>query len=239
MLAGIDEIFSSSLLRMSDTPIEVATKADWSELLSNQILVLVSTLVLFLCVKDFFRIGRALLYSVTHARGCKDIEHNGSLAQMRDRLALALILPLSLVLNRYSLAQPHFTANIPQLWSAPATVCVVLGYLLLRLLSHAPSYSPRFAERDDTLAAYHCPRNYFILCTLTVLAVTFALSVFGIAEPIISATIIYIIAFFYILAFLRVGLILSQFCKGLTTICYLCGLELLPTAIWVTIIMIL
>ena len=111
----------------------------------------------------------------------------------------------------------------------PATVGVFLAYLLLRTVCSALIRPPRLSGTAAD-AVRRSPWNYFILLTLLMLLTVGLLYIFRPSDTVVRITLYAETALFFLLSLLRSGQILASGFSGLTTILYLCGLELLPAA---------
>ena len=94
-----------------------------------------------------------------------------------------------------------------------------------------PEYEP---DRSKTFtAANRSFYNYLILLFLIVFPIGAAFKVLIGNEYVTRTVILYITAFTYLFHIIRRGQIFASVCNPFTTFLYLCGLELLPTAVLV------
>ena len=171
-----------------------------------------------------------LLYCFSRPRASVSLEYNTSVVRMRNTAALISILPFCLLADRFGLFRPELWSAVPEEWSAPATVGVFLAYLLLRTVCSALIRPPRLSGTAAD-AVRRSPWNYFILLTLLMLLTVGLLYIFRPSDTVVRITLYAETALFFLLSLLRSGQILASVFSGLTTILYLCGLELLPAAV--------
>lgn len=224
------DIFIQGRLEMSAVPIpEAAGAAAWGDLTVNRVLVVAAVLVAVACLRDLFKLLPELLYCFSRPRASISLEYNSSVVRMRNTAALFSVLPFSLIADRYGLFRPEFWERIPEGWSAPAMMAVVFAYLLLRLLAFALIRPPKL-NGTTADAVRRSPWSYFTLLTMLMLLSVGALSVFGADDGVVKTLMYCEAGLFFLLSLLRSGQILASVFSGLTTILYLCGLELLPAA---------
>ncbi len=222
------DIFRQGILEMSTSPVAAPDKAAaWGDLLTNRIAVGVSVMFMLLLLKDMIRLAPSLLFSLDRARGSVSLEHNVSLARMRNSVALAFVLPFSLLLDRFEVYSPDFWTAVPPMWSAAATLGIVLSYALLRVVMHVFIRPKRLGQTART-SCRKCAYDFFIAMTVFTLAGVGALTLTGVGDEIIRMVILLIITSFFLFFLLREGQILNSTCSHFSTFLYLCGLEIPP-----------
>lgn len=224
------DIFIQGKLEMSAVPVQEATQAMlWDDFLLNRVLVVAAVLIGIAGLRDLLRLLPELLYCFSRPRASVSLEYNTSVVRMRNTAALISILPFCLLADRFGLFRPELWSAVPEEWSAPATVGVFLAYLLLRTVCSALIRPPRLSGTAAD-AVRRSPWNYFILLTLLMLLTVGLLYIFRPSDTVVRITLYAETALFFLLSLLRSGQILASGFSGLTTILYLCGLELLPAA---------
>ena len=224
------DIFIQGKLEMSAVPVQEAAQTMlWNDFLLNRVLVVAAVLIGIAGLRDLLRLLPELLYCFSRPRASVSLEYNTSVVRMRNTAALISILPFCLLADRFGLFRPELWSAVPEEWSAPATVGVFLAYLLLRTVCSALIRPPRLSGTAAD-AVRRSPWNYFILLTLLMLLTVGLLYIFRPSDTVVRITLYAEIALFFLLSLLRSGQILASGFSGLTTILYLCGLELLPAA---------
>lgn len=224
------DIFIQGKLEMSAVPVQEAAQAMlWDDFLLNRVLVVATVLIGIAGLRDLLRLLPELLYCFSRPRASVSLEYNTSVVRMRNTAALISILPFCLLADRFGLFRPELWSAVPEEWSAPATVGVFLAYLLLRTVCSALIRPPRLSGTAAD-AVRRSPWNYFILLTLLMLLTVGLLYIFRPSDTVVRITFYAETALFFLLSLLRSGQILASGFSGLTTILYLCGLELLPAA---------
>lgn len=224
------DIFIQGKLEMSAVPVQEAAQTMlWNDFLLNRVLVVAAVLIGIAGLRDLLRLLPELLYCFSRPRASVSLEYNTSVVRMRNTAALISILPFCLLADRFGLFRPELWSAVPEEWSAPATVGVFLAYLLLRTVCSALIRLPRLSGTAAD-AVRRSPWNYFILLTLLMLLTVGLLYIFRPSDTVVRITLYAETALFFLLSLLRSGQILASGFSGLTTILYLCGLELLPAA---------
>lgn len=224
------DIFIQGKLEMSAVPVQEAAQTMlWNDFLLNRVLVVAAVLIGIAGLRDLLRLLPELLYCFSRPRASVSLEYNTSVVRMRNTAALISILPFCLLADRFGLFRPELWSAVPEEWSAPATVGVFLAYLLLRTVCSALIRPPRLSGTAAD-AVRRSPWNYFILLTLLMLLTAGLLYIFRPSDTVVRITLYAETAMFFLLSLLRSGQILASGFSGLTTILYLCGLELLPAA---------
>lgn len=224
------DIFIQGKLEMSAVPVQEAAQSMlWNDFLLNRVLVVAAVLIGIAGLRDLLRLLPELLYCFSRPRASVSLEYNTSVVRMRNTAALISILPFCLLADRFGLFRPELWSAVPEEWSAPATVGVFLAYLLLRTVCSALIRPPRLSGTAAD-AVRRSPWNYFILLTLLMLLTVGLLYIFRPSDTVVRITLYAETALFFLLSLLRSGQILASGFSGLTTILYLCGLELLPAA---------
>ena len=226
----VQDIFIQGRLEMSAVPLpEGAAEILWRDTDINRLLTVIAVLIGIAGIRELFRLMPALAFTFSRTRATVSLEYNTSMVRTRNSAALACILPFCLVADRFGLLRPEIWSAVPAEWSVAATAGVMLAYLLLRSMCAAAIRLPRMDSLSEA-AVHRAPWNYFILLTILMLATAGILPAAG-ADDRLTRLVLYVeAALLYLLSLVRTGQILAGSFSGLSTILYLCGLELLPTA---------
>lgn len=210
-------------------PQDVAGTFVWSECNVNIVLVLVSVVLVLLCLKDFVRLMPTLFSCLFRTRPNIELEHHFHTSRERNICALAFLIPFALTVDRFRLYHPSFFDRIPPEWSAAAVLGAAAAFLILRYLFYP--LRPYQLHGDESKAAH-----FFLFTCFTLLVPVMLLSVGGMLisgaqDSAVRSVLIAETAIFYFISIIRTGRFLALQCSGLTTILYLCALEIIPAAI--------
>ena len=196
------------------------------------LLVVISTVLGILVLKRFLQLLPYMAQSYFHARGNFAIENSIRVRQDRNLVALVLIVPVVLVVNRFDLYNPAFVQEMSPNLHLLSVAGVLSGYVLLRQLMYVWSRPQR--QRGDSYSQAHwLGYTYFVFLALLLL-VTAGILVLVKAPFSLSRLILWLETGLVFLVFLfRFTQILSLSCNPLRTFLYLCGLEILPASLLV------
>lgn len=228
MLDG--ELFRQGRLEMSTAPLpEFQTPAEWNDLLSNKIAIVLSVVLVLIYLKDIIRLIPPLLYALDRKRGGESLEYNVSAARMRNTVALIYTLPFCLIADYCGAYRPGFWSMVPPEWSGAATLGVMLAYFMLRRLCYA-AIRPGKMSAESLATLKHSLYNYFIVLVSVAVPTIGILPLFSVREDIISTVFLALTGLAFAFATVRAWQILKSRRSPLSTILYLCGLEILPAA---------
>lgn len=232
----VGELFRGGTLDMSAEPWPaLAAGAAWTDFLTNRILACLAIFLLLINLLDLFRIVPHLLYSYDRPHGASALEHNMGLARSRNLTSLCYLLPLCLVADRFALVRPHFFDAIPPQWTALATIGLLLGFLLVRASCHLLFRSRRMSgEEVSTLR--HNIGNYIILLAVLMLTTVGLCAAFRIPDGIVRSILLWETAAVWLFFMVRSVQLLAAHVSGFSIFLYLCGLELFPAALLVTVV---
>ena len=161
-----------------------------------------------------------------------NLEASVKLSLDRDALALAMIIPFCIVSFRYRLYSPGFLEGM----SDNAVLGVYFGvfatFLLLRSLM-TWLFRPQKMPKKTYVAADKSSRSFFIVYTLTLLAMGAVFSVADLQDALSRNAMLWVSAFIYLLFLIRKTQIFSTSCSVFAGFLYLCALEMIPTGILV------
>ena len=228
--AGIEEAFRSGQLLLEKVPSAPSEAAEGTPL-AVMILVGVSVVAAILLLKRFLSIIPLLADSVFRARGSASLENSVRSSHDRNLIAQVLVIPMVLITYRYRLYDAAFLRDLPSNWRVLAIGGVIGAWLLLRLIMYF-WLKPR-RRYDFYQLARRSGFTYWILLSLLVLLSAGILALFRIPDASIRLVLYIEILTVYLVFLLRRAQILSISCNPLRTFLYLCGLEILPSAVLV------
>ena len=226
-----DDPFKSGQLLLPDTPPEAVAAAGEGLSLAASILVAVSVLLFLLALRSFLSVLPYLADNILRARGSAALENSVRVSRDRNLVAAVFLIPAILLIYRYRLFDiAYFDTLSPDLRLA-AVAGVFIGYLLIRFLLYR-WLRPR-RRYDDYQMAYRAGYTFFILLMMLALTTVGICYVLRLPDETVKTLLLVESGVMYLLYLVRRGQILSMSCNSLTTFSYLCGLELLPTALMV------
>lgn len=226
----LQDVFKSGRLLLPDTPPDAPAPVEEVPL-TGTLLVVASILLFLLILRSFLTVLPYLRDTVLRARGSAALENSVKVSRDRNLVAAVFLLPAVLLIYRYRLYDPSFLQGVGPDIRLLVIAGVFFGYLLLRyLLSRWARPRRRY---DDYQMAYRAGYTFFILLMMLALATVGILYLAGVDDLIINRFLLIESGVIYLIYLLRRGQILSLSCNPLTTFLYLCGLELLPTALLV------
>ena len=226
-----DDPFKSGQLLLPDTPPEAVAAAGEGLSLAASILVAVSVLLFLLALRSFLSVLPYLADNILRARGSAALENSVRVSRDRNLVAAVFLIPAILLIYRYRLFDIAYFDTLSSDLRLAAVAGVFIGYLLIRFLLYR-WLRPR-RRYDDYQMAYRAGYTFFILLMMLALATVGICYVLGLPDATIKTLLLVESGVMYLLYLFRRGQILSMSCNSLTTFSYLCGLELLPTALLV------
>lgn len=227
----IDGAFVRSTLEMPDQMPETAVRAlSWTGTPLNWILVTVSVALMLMILTETIRVFPAMAGCLWRWRFCISFEHSLSLANPRNTFAAVMIIPFCLLADRFALYDPSFLHGISPNVSSAVIIGIFLVYLIIRFICFRIANLRRM--HGDELAAVHKTLyTCFAICTLLLIATSsIALSTKTAGSTL--RTVLYVeMGVFFLNAILKEGQILGSRYGVLSTILYLCALEILPAAL--------
>ena len=227
----VDDPFKSGQLVLPDTPPEMVGAAGEGLSLAASILVAVSVLQFLVALRSFLNVLPYLADNILRARGSAALENSVRVSRDRNLVAAVFIIPAILLIYRYRLFDIAYFETLSPDMRLLAVAGVFIGYLLLRYLLYR-WLRPR-RRYDDYQMAYRAGFTFFILLMMLALATVGICYVLGLSDLTVKTFLLVETGVTYLIYLFRRGQILSISCNSLTTFSYLCGLELLPTALLV------
>lgn len=225
-----DDLFRQGRLEMPSSPLpEISSTADWNNLLTNRIAIVLAVALVLIYLKDIIRLVPPLLYALDRKRGSESLEYNVSTARIRNTVALVYTLPFCLAADRCGIYRPGFWNMIPPEWSSAALLAIMLAYFLLRASCYTV-FRPKKMSTEVFATLRHSLYNYFIALVSIAVPVIGILPQFGVADTSVRTVFEVLTGLVFIFALARAWQILKNRRSALSTILYLCGLEILPAA---------
>ena len=197
-----------------------------------KLLVFFSFLTVLLLLRRLVNIMPSLMACLIRGKESLNLEASVKLSLDRDALALAMIIPFCIVSFRYRLYSPGFLEGM----SDNAVLGVYFGvfatFLLLRSLM-TWLFRPQKMPKKTYVAADKSSRSFFIVYTLTLLAMGAVFSVADLQDALSRNAMLWVSAFIYLLFLIRKTQIFSTSCSVFAGFLYLCALEMIPTGILV------
>ena len=227
----LEEPFRSGRLLLPDTPPQAVEAAGEGLSLVASVLVAVSVLLFLLALRSFLNVLPYLADNIFRARGSAALENSVRVSRDRNLVATVSLVPAILLIFRYRLFDiALFDALSPDM-RLLAVAGVFLAYLLVRFLLYR-WLRPR-RRYDNYQMAYRAGYTFFILLMMLALVTVGVCYVLRLPDLTVKTLLLVETGVMYLLYLFRRGQILSMSCNSLTTFSYLCGLELLPTALLV------
>lgn len=227
----LEEPFRSGRLLLPDTPPQAVEAAGEGLSLVASLLVAVSVLLFLLALRSFLNVLPYLADNIFRARGSAALENSVRVSRDRNLVATVFLVPAILLIFRYRLFDIAFFDALSPDMRLLAVAGVFLAYLLVRFLLYR-WLRPR-RRYDNYQMAYRAGYTFFILLMMLALVTVGVCYVLRLPDLTVKTLLLVETGVMYLLYLFRRGQILSTSCNTLTTFLYLCGLELLPTALLV------
>ena len=230
MLLDMDGAFKAGKLLLPTEPAAAAAEAGPTPVVAT-VLIIISVLLGLLFLSNFLNVFPYLLDNFTRARGSAALEGSVRVSRDRNIIALILIIPFILLVNRYRIYDPDFLAGRPDDIRMLIITGIFLCYLLLRRVLWFILQPHRYS--DNYPMARKVAYTFFILAGLVVLPTVGILSLFGVNDLTVRTVILAETGFLYLVFLVRKSQILSVVCGPFQVFLYLCALEVLPTGLLV------
>ena len=225
------EPFQTGRLLLPDTPPDAVEAAGDGLSMAASLLVAVSVLLFLLALRSFLNVLPYLADNIFRARGSAALENSVRVSRDRNLVAAVFVIPAILLIYRYRLFDIAWFDTLSPDMRLAAVAGVFVVYLFIRFLLYR-WFRPR-RRYDDYQMAYRAGYTFFILLMMLALLTVGICYVLHLSDLTIKTLLLAEAGVMYLLYLFRRGQILSMSCNSLTTFLYLCGLELLPTALLV------
>ncbi len=195
-------------------------------------MTVLAAIVFILTLRKFISIFPTLIGCLLRWKEARHMEYSVKLSEDQDFIFMAAILPFCITANAYSIYSPDFISGINDSRRLLVIIGVTLLYTLLRWIV-AKIFRNRKFDRNTSRATYKLFYSYFIIATIIMVATSGILGLGGVSAEITRMIMLYEILAVYLIFIVRKSQIFSHSCSVLTTILYLCALEILPTGLLV------
>lgn len=231
LMKTIDEAFRQGVLLLPTEPAPPVEAGDGIPFLATA-MVIVFTFLVILLLDNILNVLPYLLNNLWRSRAAAELEGNVRRSRDRNIIAMMLVIPFTYILDRFGLFNPPFLQEISGDIHFLLVFAVFLAYVFLRLVLYFLLFPGR-RRPDSYQMARKASYTFFILMNLLVLPSAWILSLSKAPAEVIQGVLIGEIALVYLVHILRKAQILVQSCNPLSVFLYLCGLELLPTGLYV------
>lgn len=224
-------IFKEGFLEMSTSPLQQAAESSlWGDCISNRVLAVLSILAFFLLFADFLRMIPSLMDCLGRYRANITLEHSVSKARSRNYIAMVVLVPFCLIVDKTEMFRPSFWERIPEFWSIFVTIGFISAYFILRTVLYL-LVRPKGFNSEELVAVRHSLYNYFILASVLLIISLLLMFVFKVGPGAVRNVLSLELLLVCLIAFIRIGQFFGSHCKGFSTFLYLCALEFLPLGI--------
>ena len=231
LTATIDEAFRQGVLHLATEPAPPVETGGSIPFLATA-MVIVFTLLSILLLDNVLNVLPYLLNNLMRSKAAIELEGNVRRSRDRNIIAMMLVIPFTYILDRFGVFNPPFLRDIGGDIHFLLVSAVFLAYLFLRLVLYFLLF-PGKRRPDSYQMARKSSYTFFILMNLLVLPTAWILSIFRVPPAAGAMVLTTEIAVVYTIYLFRKAQILAQSCSPLSVFLYLCGLELLPTGLYV------
>ena len=200
-------------------------------------LALISTLIAIALLHRFINIFPSLMACTIRWKENINIHNSLKLRTDRNLLSLAMILPFCLCIYHFQIYKPGFLDTMTETLKLTSVIGVFVIYTILRSILYF-SLKPPKGHDETFMAAHYAARTFFILLTLTIIAVAGCLSLFNVPVETTQSVIFWLTGGIYLIFILRKIQILLSGYSFFMSFLYLCALEILPTGVLVSSVVI-
>lgn len=230
----IEEAFVEGKLELPTTAevVQGVSTTHWDDSILLVIVATVSLIGGILLLRMLLNINSSLLGCVIRSKECYNLESSAQLSRERDIIAIFITFPVCLVISYYRLWELNFMAKLGPGLNYLITLGAVILYILLRtgisILLTPRSYNVRTYK-----VALKTFDTFYIVAAMLLFATAAAMGVFRVDHELTRITLFWELLATYALQIVRKAQILGSTMPFLTTILYLCALEIIPTGILV------
>ena len=200
----------------------------------TEILTAVCVLAFILSIRRLVNVLQSMLSCLFRWKEAFNLEYNIKLCRDRNIIFYILLLPFCLLVTRYGIYSPEFMTETGT-GNAVRLVFFAGIFVIYLLIKRVLGLIFRSDDIDSTAytAAKRLFLTFFSTAVLCCLALAGILSYTSISDNTVRLVLTYTLSFFYLLLVFRKSQIFSHYCSVLSTILYLCTLEILPTGLLV------
>ena len=197
-----------------------------------EILALISILIIILLLKRLINIFPSLIACTMRWKESINLEASVKHSLDRDMIAAAMIMPFCLTVARFGIYAPSFSLGLNENARIGTIIGVFSIYMLLRA-TFVKGIKPRKMNKKTYKAAASSSYTFFIILTLTLLAMGGIMTFLNVAESSITSAMLWVSGGIYCLFLLRKLQIFLSAGSFFTAFLYLCALEFFPTGVLV------
>ncbi len=194
------------------------------------ILALISTLIILTLLRRLVYLFPSLVSCAIRWKENVNLEASVKNSYDRNIIAIGMIIPFGLVVEKFRLYTPSFMDGMDDDLRIGVIFGVLAGYYLVRILASMMVRTRRDRKKTFDTAA-KASYTFFILLTLSLVAVGGVTAFTGIEETAIRSAMLWISAFIYAVLLLRKLQIFASGFSIFASFLYLCALEILPTGL--------
>ena len=196
--------------------------------MASDILSFISILTVMLVLRSLVSIFPSLVACLVRAKECFNLESSVKLSRSRDIIALTMIMPFCLVVNRFGLCGSGLTDNMQEDLKLAVIIGGFIAYFFFRVAVFK-LFRPQRIPKKTYNTAGKAAHTFFIILTLLLLIAGGIMTVTGCDESAIKSAMLWISAGIYVLFIIRKIQIFTSNCSVFTAFLYLCALEIIPT----------
>lgn len=226
----VDSAFHTSIpaLGSHDWSFQVHTAEAMST--TMEILILLSVILFVASLNKFINILPYMLGCLLRWKECINIENSMKICRNRNAVAGIMLIPFILIATSYRLWPPFLRSALGEPYMILATTGIFIGYLCLRAVAFVSARNIK-GNKKIFEGTSGTSRTFFCTTTVIITITGICTSVFGVSWELARSIILYEFACLYGIMIIRKTQIFTNYCSVLSTILYLCTLEILPTAI--------
>ena len=201
------------------------------------ILASISLIIVIILLRRLVNIFPSLLACTIRWKENVNLDASLKLRLDRNKLAAAMVIPFGLLVYRYGLYEPRFLTGLNE----AAQILVILGILITFIVLRQVLWFAARPKKSRTAAydtAHSSSSTFFIILTLFMLAASAIFSFFDANMFVAKNAMIWISAGIYLMFMLRKIQIFTSSYHFLAVFLYLCALEILPTGVLVSSVVI-
>ena len=191
-------------------------------------LALISVLIILLQLNRLVEIFPSLMACLIRWKESINLDASVKLSIDRNIMALCLVIPFCLVVSRFGLYSPSWTAGMLPDGRLAAIIGIFAAYIILRTLLEY-FLRPRKMNSKTYRTACRSSYTFFSILTLVLLLMGGVLSFIDVNPEGIKTAMLWVSMLIYTLFLLRKFQIFISSCSFFTAFLYLCALELIPT----------
>ena len=228
----VEEAFSAGILNLPCTPPPMQETA--SGCLLADILAAGSLLVTILLLKKIVNVFPAMMACVLRWKESVNLEASVKLSRDRTLIAISMIVPFCLIVERFDLYSPRFLSGLDSCSRIAVIIAIFIAYLALKAFSAFISKPGKLALKNYRTACMSFA-TFFVLIVYVLLSVGGIAGLFELENGPVKCSMLWISIAFYFIYIIRVFQIFISSYSIFAAFLYLCALELIPTGLLVVL----